>query len=115
METIVPLINKIAISGSDNSKFTVDDSENSVTYQIHFLLYESCFWCAFYLINKDKPTTVSKCPICRKMKVKSRPISDNYDYKSCWSNSCKINISRLMIMVNMKEKQVFVVEGKRYV
>ena len=75
--------NKIAISGSDNSKFTVNDTENSVTHQIHFLLCESCFWCACYLINKDKPTTVSKCPICIKMKVKSRPISDNYDYKSC--------------------------------
>lgn len=43
--------NKIATSGSDNSIFTVNDSENTVTHQIHFLLCESCFWCV--LFNKQ--------------------------------------------------------------
>jgi hypothetical protein len=40
--------------------------------QIHFLLCESCFWCASYLSLKN--VSVAKCPICYSNKIEWIPI-----------------------------------------
>ena len=42
--------------------------------QIHFLLCESCFWCASCL-NVGK-RTVTNCPSCIDVRLESMPISD---------------------------------------
>ena len=47
-----------------------DKKENS--RQIHFLLCESCFWCASYLSAKS--VSVAKCPICYSNKMEWMPI-----------------------------------------
>ena len=48
-----------------------DKKENS--RQIHFLLCESCFWCASYLSSKS--VSIAKCPSCHSNKMKWMPIS----------------------------------------
>jgi hypothetical protein len=50
-----------------------------VAKEIHFLLCESCFWCASCL-NVGK-RTVTKCPSCRDARLESMPISDCEIYK----------------------------------
>jgi hypothetical protein len=59
--------------------------------QIRFLLCQSCFWCASYVITSDCSsnnnsvltfsTLIKKCPICKNDKIKSLPISHNEHYK----------------------------------
>jgi rubrerythrin len=46
-----------------------DQTKKNVKHQRHFILCESCFWCATYLM--DMIETVYKCPICNKLRVKS--------------------------------------------
>jgi hypothetical protein len=50
-----------------------------VAKEIHFLLCESCFWCASCL-NVAK-RTVTKCPSCSDARLESMPISDSEIYK----------------------------------
>ena len=56
------------ITSSNNNKNT------KVAKQIHFLLCESCFWCASCL-NVGK-RTVTNCPSCIDVRLESMPISD---------------------------------------
>ena len=59
--------------------------------QIRFLLCQSCFWCASYVITSGCSsnnnsvltfsTLIKKCPICKNAKIKSLPISHNEHYK----------------------------------
>jgi hypothetical protein len=56
--------------------------------EIHFLICESCFWCASLLCpndnNNDNPAdiTITKhCPSCSNNRVESLPISYNEVYK----------------------------------
>jgi rubrerythrin len=46
-----------------------DQIKKNVNHQRHFILCESCFWCATYLIGMIE--TVYKCPICNSPRVKS--------------------------------------------
>ena len=47
-----------------------DKKENS--RQIHFLICESCFWCASYLSSKS--VSIAKCPNCYNSIIKWMPI-----------------------------------------
>jgi hypothetical protein len=54
--------------------------------EIHFLICESCFWCASLLRSNDNNnnnnTTITKyCPSCNNNRVESIPISYNEVYK----------------------------------
>jgi hypothetical protein len=57
----------------------IDNRDIIVAKEIHFLLCESCFWCASCL-NVAK-MTVTKCPSCSDARLESMPISDNKIYK----------------------------------
>ena len=60
------------VAGLDNN-----DNNND---QIHFLLCESCFWCATsYLSSKN--VSIAKCPNCYNNKIKWMPISNIKLYK----------------------------------
>jgi hypothetical protein len=48
--------------------------------EIHFLICESCFWCASHFNNIDH-TVTTKCPSCSNNRVESIPISYNEVYK----------------------------------
>jgi hypothetical protein len=51
-----------------------NNTATKVAKQIHFLLCESCFWCASCL-NVDK-RTVTNCPSCIEVRLESMPISE---------------------------------------
>lgn len=55
---------------NNNHHDSDDKKENS--RRIHFLLCESCFWCASYL--SAKTASVAKCPICYSNKIQWMPI-----------------------------------------
>ncbi|MDQ6666856.1 MAG: hypothetical protein M3Y53_01365 [Thermoproteota archaeon] len=55
-----------------------DNRDMIVAKEIHFLLCESCFWCASCL-NITK--TVTRCPSCSDARLESMSISDNEIYK----------------------------------
>jgi hypothetical protein len=76
---IASKINDIAnMANKDNVKDTASHQKK------YFLLCETCFWCATYLINDDC-TTFSKCPTCNNAKVESLPIAKNEYYKFDYS------------------------------
>ncbi len=62
-----------------NSKNNNPDDKKEVYRQIHFLLCESCFWCASYLSSKS--VSVAKCPNCHNRRVNWMPISKVNLYK----------------------------------
>src|SRR5919198_3827962 len=50
--------------------------------EIHFLICESCFWCASRLNRiEDEAISTTKCPSCSNNKVESIPISYDEVYK----------------------------------
>jgi hypothetical protein len=55
-----------------------NEKKRTITKQRHFLLCESCFWCAssIYLVSMDWI-----CPVCNNNKVESIPIQNNEIYK----------------------------------
>jgi hypothetical protein len=62
----------------DNNKSSTSKNNNKYTasHKTHFLLCESCFWCAPCLINSGgTPTTILNCPICDNAKVESLPVT----------------------------------------
>jgi predicted RNA-binding Zn-ribbon protein involved in translation (DUF1610 family) len=59
-------------SGLNNNNQDCNDKKE-LSKQIHFLLCESCFWCASYLSSKS--VSVVKCPNCYNNKIERLPIS----------------------------------------
>jgi hypothetical protein len=57
----------------------VNHYNTNTSKQIHFLLCESCLWCASYL-RENGGSTISKCPACNSGRIESIPIfhSDIY-------------------------------------
>ena len=55
-----------------------NEKKRTITKQRHFLLCESCFWCAssIYLVSMDWI-----CPVCNNSKIESIPIENNEIYK----------------------------------
>ena len=55
-----------------------NEKKGIITKQRHFLLCESCFWCAssIYLVSMDWI-----CPVCSNSKIESIPIENNEMYK----------------------------------
>ena len=50
--------------------------------EIHFLICQSCFWCASRLNSiEDEAISTSKCPSCSNNRVESIPISYDEVYK----------------------------------
>ena len=52
---------------------------SKVSAQVHFVLCETCFWCASCF--KIYKRSVAKCPCCNSIRLKSIPICDNEVYK----------------------------------
>ena len=63
----------------DDVTIDIDNRDIIVAKEIHFLLCESCFWCASCLNVARR--TVTKCPSCSDARFVSMPISDNKIYK----------------------------------
>jgi rubrerythrin len=63
-----------------NTKKLSNEKKRTITKQRHFLLCESCFWCAssIYLVSMDWI-----CPVCsnNNNKIESIPIENNEMYK----------------------------------
>jgi hypothetical protein len=63
----------------NNNKSSTSKNNNKYTanHQTHFLLCESCFWCASCLINSGgaPTTTILNCPICNNANVESLPVT----------------------------------------
>jgi hypothetical protein len=63
-----------------NTNKLSNEKKRIITKQRHFLLCESCFWCAssIYLVSMDWI-----CPVCsnNNNKVESMPIQNNETYK----------------------------------
>ena len=59
------------LNNNNNHHHNADDKKEN-SRQIHFLLCESCFWCASYLSSKS--VSVAKCPICYSNKMEWMPI-----------------------------------------
>ena len=64
---------------TNTDKSSIEKKKRIITKQRHFLLCESCFWCAssIYLISMDWI-----CPVCNNSnKIESIPIQNNEIYK----------------------------------
>jgi hypothetical protein len=74
--------NTVSTNNNNNANLTNDknDLKYSESHQKHFLLCESCLWCATYLLNYGDVTIIN-CPICDNPKVESLPIANNEVYK----------------------------------
>jgi hypothetical protein len=61
-----------------NTEKLSNEKKGIITKQRHFLLCESCFWCAssISLISMDWI-----CPVCNNSKIESIPIENNETYK----------------------------------
>jgi hypothetical protein len=55
------------------------DDKKEVSRQTHFLLCQSCFWCASYLSSKS--VSIAKCPNCYNNRIQWMPISKVNFYK----------------------------------
>jgi hypothetical protein len=66
--------------GLDNNDDNNGNDKKQHSKQIHFLLCESCFWCATSYLS-PKSVSVAKCPNCYNNKIKWMPISNIYSYK----------------------------------
>ena len=53
-----------------------------IAMSIHFVLCESCFWCASQSSNSNTYNRITKCPSSRSNQIESMPISQNelYDF-----------------------------------
>jgi hypothetical protein len=54
---------------------------NGVFENIHFLLCESCYWCASQSINCNISDRIIGCPSCNSSKIESMPVSDGEIYR----------------------------------
>jgi hypothetical protein len=68
------------VPGLDNNDNNNGDDKKELSKQIHFLLCESCFWCATSYLS-PKNVSVAKCPNCYNNKIKWMPISNINLYK----------------------------------
>ena len=68
------------IEKDENKNSTNNSSNNKTPYKqaIHFLICDSCFWCAS-CIKVD--VSVARCPSCYDNKVEWMPITDDEIYK----------------------------------
>lgn len=54
----------------------------TINRQTHFILCQSCFWCASsYNMVSFSITSITKCPCCGNNKIELMPISDNEVYR----------------------------------
>ena len=65
------MFNVPALDNNDNNN---GDDKKGLSKQIHFLLCESCFWCATSYLS-PKRVSVAKCPNCYNNKIEWMPIS----------------------------------------
>ena len=70
MFNIVGLENK---TRNNNNNGHDRDNKKELSRQIHFLLCESCFWCASDISSKN--ISIAKCPNCYSNKIEWMPIS----------------------------------------
>ena len=42
---------------------------------VHFLLCDSCYWCASQTNNCNKNNIITECPSCKNNQIESMPIS----------------------------------------
>jgi hypothetical protein len=57
----------------DGNNNQARDHKKELCKQIHFLLCESCFWCASYVSSKS--ISIAKCPNCYNNKIEWMPIA----------------------------------------
>jgi hypothetical protein len=58
--------------------FTLQDRSSNIIKQIHFLLCESCLWCASCLSLNN--ISIAKCPVCsNKLEWMQMQISPRHD------------------------------------
>jgi len=55
------------------------NGKEEVYRQIHFLLCQSCFWCASYISSRS--VSIAKCPNCYNDRIKWMPLSEVNLYK----------------------------------
>ena len=63
---------------TSSSSFDINGDKIKLPRQIHFLLCNTCYWCASDIGSKSKFT---KCPSCNSLQVESMPIAKNELYK----------------------------------
>ena len=63
---------------TSSSSFDINRDKIKLPRQIHFLLCNTCYWCASDIGSKPKFT---KCPSCNSFEVESMPIAKNELYK----------------------------------
>jgi hypothetical protein len=79
---------RVNIDGSTSNTSAISKSEiigrkrtRATNGNIHFLICESCLWCASSLYFNNTDTTITKCPICNSSrKLDPIPICDNENY-----------------------------------
>ena len=71
----LPVVKYVIEKGFDDVTTDIDTRDIIVAKEIHFLLCESCFWCASCL-NVAK-MTVTKCPSCSDARLESMSVCDN--------------------------------------
>jgi hypothetical protein len=63
---------------TSSSSFDTNRDKIKLLRQIHFLLCNTCYWCASDIGSKSKFT---RCPSCNSVEVESMPIAKNELYK----------------------------------
>ena len=63
---------------SSSSSFDINRDKIKFSRHVHFLLCNTCYWCASDIGSKSKFT---KCPSCNSVEVESMPISDKELFK----------------------------------
>jgi hypothetical protein len=77
--TTIDATDTTAYRYTNTDKSSIEKKKRIITKQRHFLLCESCFWCAssIYLVSMDWI-----CPVCNNSnKIESIPIQNNEIYK----------------------------------
>ena len=74
------MFNVPGLDNNNSNNNNNDDDKKEHSKQIHFLLCESCFWCATSYLS-PKSVSVTKCPNCYNNKIKWMPISNINPYK----------------------------------
>ena len=62
---------------TSSSSFDINRDKIKLPSQIHFLLCNTCYWCASDIGSKSKFT---KCPSCDSVEFESMPLSDKELY-----------------------------------
>jgi hypothetical protein len=74
---------EISIAFTTSSALDINIDKIKLPMSIHFLLCNTCYWCASDIGSKSKCT---KCPSCTGVEVESMPIAKNelckFDYHS---------------------------------